>query len=93
MAYCVIIFHELFSAIKDYQTAQEIDNNNQRVKEGLDRARKLLKQSQKRDYYKILGVKRYEDFYNFLYNKHSSFPNPLQSLVFRLFLEMQKRKR
>ena len=27
-------------------------------KEGLERAQRLLKQSQKRDYYKILGVKR-----------------------------------
>ena len=28
------------------------------VDEGLERAQKLLKQSQKRDYYKILGVSR-----------------------------------
>jgi len=28
------------------------------VDDGLNRAQKLLKQSQKRDYYKILGVKR-----------------------------------
>ena len=46
------------AAIKDYQSAQEIDNNHRRAQEGLERARKLLKQSQKRDYYKILGVKR-----------------------------------
>ena len=48
----------LFSAIKDYQEAINIDNNNRRAKEGIDRAQRLLKNSKKRDYYKILGVKR-----------------------------------
>ena len=52
-------FSFLFTAIKDYQTADGIDNNNQRVQQGLKRAQKLLKQSQKRDYYKILGVRRF----------------------------------
>ncbi|CAH1782195.1 unnamed protein product [Owenia fusiformis] len=45
-------------AINDYEKAIDVDNNNNRAKEGLERAKKLLKQSQKRDYYKILGVKR-----------------------------------
>ncbi|KAL5004932.1 hypothetical protein ScPMuIL_018388 [Solemya velum] len=45
-------------AIKDYEQAQSIDQNNRRIEEGLNKAKKLLKQSQKRDYYKILGVKR-----------------------------------
>lgn len=45
-------------AIKDYQEAINKDNNNRRAKEGIDRAQRLLKNSQKRDYYKILGVKR-----------------------------------
>ena len=48
----------LLSAISDYKKAQEIHDGHRRVQEGLKRAEKLLKQSQKRDYYKILGVKR-----------------------------------
>ncbi|XP_041483351.1 dnaJ homolog subfamily C member 3-like [Lytechinus variegatus] len=44
-------------AVSDYQKAKEIDDV-QRTQEGLDRAQKLLKQSKKRDYYKILGVRR-----------------------------------
>lgn len=78
---------EYEEAIKVYQQASNINNQNQRVrntctytcndvkisnflntitnsthsnqvKDGLHRAQNLLKQSQKRDYYKILGVKR-----------------------------------
>ncbi|XP_041926221.1 dnaJ homolog subfamily C member 3b [Alosa sapidissima] len=45
-------------AVEDYQEAREFDNENQEIREGLDRAQKLLKQSRKRDYYKILGVGR-----------------------------------
>uniref|UniRef100_A0A6I8MZG9 DnaJ homolog subfamily C member 3 n=1 Tax=Ornithorhynchus anatinus TaxID=9258 RepID=A0A6I8MZG9_ORNAN len=45
-------------AIQDYETAQEHNENDQQIREGLEKAQKLLKQSQKRDYYKILGVKR-----------------------------------
>ncbi|KAG7227633.1 hypothetical protein INR49_005448, partial [Caranx melampygus] len=45
-------------AIKDYETAGKHSENDRQIKEGLDRAQRLLKQSQKRDYYKILGVKR-----------------------------------
>ncbi|XP_067014153.1 dnaJ homolog subfamily C member 3 [Anabrus simplex] len=45
-------------AIRDYKDALEIDEHFQRAKEGLDRARKLQKQSEQRDYYKILGVRR-----------------------------------
>uniref|UniRef100_A0A672U8U4 DnaJ homolog subfamily C member 3 n=1 Tax=Strigops habroptila TaxID=2489341 RepID=A0A672U8U4_STRHB len=45
-------------AIKDYETAQANSENDQQIREGLERAQKMLKQSQKRDYYKILGVKR-----------------------------------
>lgn len=46
------------TAISDFQKAIDIDNNNNKASEGVKRAQKLLKQSQKRDYYKILGVKR-----------------------------------
>uniref|UniRef100_U5ET46 Putative dsrna-activated protein kinase inhibitor p58 n=1 Tax=Corethrella appendiculata TaxID=1370023 RepID=U5ET46_9DIPT len=45
-------------AIHDYQAAIEIDEHSQRAKEGIERARRLQKQSERRDYYKILGVKR-----------------------------------
>ncbi|XP_075896256.1 dnaJ homolog subfamily C [Nelusetta ayraudi] len=45
-------------AIKDYEAAGKHSENDRQIKEGLDRAQRLLKQSQKRDYYKILGVKR-----------------------------------
>ncbi|XP_064614788.1 dnaJ homolog subfamily C member 3-like [Liolophura sinensis] len=44
--------------VNDYQKAQGIDGESRKVHEGLKKAQKLLKQSLKRDYYKILGVKR-----------------------------------
>ncbi|XP_059169976.1 dnaJ homolog subfamily C member 3-like [Physella acuta] len=46
------------SAIRELQEAQEIDQNSRRVQDALNKAQKLQKQSKKRDYYKILGVKR-----------------------------------
>ena len=53
------IGNEMYSeAINDYRKAQSVENHPQSVDEGLQRAEKLLKQSQKKDYYKILGVKR-----------------------------------
>lgn len=42
-----------------YKEALGVDENNPRAKEGLQRAQKLQKQAEKRDYYKILDVKRY----------------------------------
>ncbi|XP_034970370.1 dnaJ homolog subfamily C member 3 [Zootoca vivipara] len=45
-------------AIQDYETAKEHSDSDQQILEGLEKAQRLLKQSQKRDYYKILGVKR-----------------------------------
>ncbi|GAA6087907.1 dnaJ homolog subfamily C member 3a [Tachysurus ichikawai] len=45
-------------AIKDFETAKEYSENDGQIKEGLERAQRLLRQSQKKDYYKILGVKR-----------------------------------
>ncbi|XP_078694396.1 dnaJ homolog subfamily C member 3-like isoform X2 [Branchiostoma floridae x Branchiostoma belcheri] len=53
-----IMAEEFERAVEDYQKAHDIDNNLRHVAEGLERAKRLLKQSQKRDYYKILGVKR-----------------------------------
>lgn len=47
-----------FSAIADYKAALNIDEDNQRAKQGLQRAQKLQKQSETRDYYKILDVPR-----------------------------------
>ena len=49
---------EFQKAIDDLQAAADFEENNNRVKEKLQRAQKLLKQSLKRDYYKILGVPR-----------------------------------
>ncbi|XP_045760276.1 dnaJ homolog subfamily C member 3 [Maniola jurtina] len=45
-------------AIRTYKDALELDEGFQRAKDGLSRAQKLQKQSEQRDYYKILGVKR-----------------------------------
>jgi len=45
-------------AINDFRTALEKDEGFTRAKEGLAKAQKLQKQAGKRDYYKILGVKR-----------------------------------
>lgn len=45
-------------AIRDYKAALEIDAHFERAKEGMQRAEKLQKQSERRDYYKILEVKR-----------------------------------
>lgn len=49
-----------FAAIRDYEAAAKLSENDRQIKEGLEKAQRLLKQSQKRDYYKILGVKRWE---------------------------------
>ncbi|XP_069676051.1 dnaJ homolog subfamily C member 3 [Periplaneta americana] len=50
---------EMFDdAIHDYQDALELDENYNRAKEGKQRAQKLQKQAERRDYYKILGVSR-----------------------------------
>ncbi|XP_063809098.1 dnaJ homolog subfamily C member 3 isoform X2 [Pseudophryne corroboree] len=45
-------------AIRDYETAQQHSDNDKQIKEGIEKAQRLMKQSLKRDYYKILGVKR-----------------------------------
>jgi len=51
-------FFVLFSAIREFSEAQNKDQESRRIREGMNRAQKLKKQSQRRDYYKILGVKR-----------------------------------
>lgn len=50
----VILFRYL--AISTYQKILEHESNNQKAKEGMKKAQKLLKTSNRRDYYKILGV-------------------------------------
>ena len=44
--------------MNDFRTALEKDESFTRAKEGMAKAQKLQKQAGKRDYYKILGVKR-----------------------------------
>uniref|UniRef100_A0A8C9ZM70 DnaJ (Hsp40) homolog, subfamily C, member 3b n=1 Tax=Sander lucioperca TaxID=283035 RepID=A0A8C9ZM70_SANLU len=55
-----ILNQEYEKAVEDYLEAREFDSEGERIdlKEGLERAQKLLKISRKRDYYKILGVSR-----------------------------------
>ncbi|XP_008326486.1 dnaJ homolog subfamily C [Cynoglossus semilaevis] len=53
-----ILEEQYEDAIKDYETAAKHSENDRGIKEGLEKAQRLLKQSQRRDYYKILGVKR-----------------------------------
>uniref|UniRef100_A0A4W4DYZ5 J domain-containing protein n=1 Tax=Electrophorus electricus TaxID=8005 RepID=A0A4W4DYZ5_ELEEL len=53
-----ILLQDYEKAVEDYQEAREFDQENQEIREGLERAQKLLKISRKRDYYKILGVSR-----------------------------------
>lgn len=60
-AECHILNENYEEAISDYQAASEVSDNSKHIKDGLKRAQKLLKQSKKRDYYKILGVPRNAD--------------------------------
>uniref|UniRef100_A0A672ZKK7 DnaJ homolog subfamily C member 3-like n=1 Tax=Sphaeramia orbicularis TaxID=375764 RepID=A0A672ZKK7_9TELE len=53
-----ILNQEYEKAVQDYQEAREFDGDSNDIREGLERAQKLLKISRKRDYYKILGVNR-----------------------------------
>ena len=58
---CLLYFplQDLFDeAVNDYRRALELDENFQRAKEGIETAKKRQKQASKRDYYKILGVRR-----------------------------------
>ena len=49
---------EYDEAVNDYRRALELDEDYSRAKEGLQTAQKRQKQASKRDYYKILGVRR-----------------------------------
>lgn len=45
-------------ALRDYHKALDLEEDYQRAKKGIQRAQKLQKQAERRDYYKILGVSR-----------------------------------
>uniref|UniRef100_A0A182K1I7 J domain-containing protein n=1 Tax=Anopheles christyi TaxID=43041 RepID=A0A182K1I7_9DIPT len=45
-------------AIAQYREALEVNDNLQRAKDGIEHAQRVQKQAERRDYYKILGVKR-----------------------------------
>lgn len=51
-------FFILILAVHDFQAALEIDEHLGRAREGVEKARRLQKQSERRDYYKILNVKK-----------------------------------
>lgn len=53
-----LLEEEYEKAIQDYERALKNNEESRRLNDGLKKAKKLLKQSQKRDYYKILGLKR-----------------------------------
>ncbi len=59
-AQAYIVDEQLDKAQSDCQKAHEIENS-QRTHECIDKINKLIKQSNKKDYYKILGVKRSDD--------------------------------
>lgn len=48
----------LYLAIRDYEHALHIDQDHRKANEGLKQAKKLQKQAERKDYYKILNVKR-----------------------------------
>ena len=53
-----LITFDHVQALNDFRAALEREEGFTRAKEGIAKAQKLQKQAGKRDYYKILGVKR-----------------------------------
>ncbi len=51
-----LLLDDFDAATADYQQANQKEQGNHRVREGLHRAQKLQKMAQRKDYYKILGV-------------------------------------
>lgn len=45
-------------AIRDFEHALHIEQDHRQANEGLKKAKKLQKQAERKDYYKILNVKR-----------------------------------
>ncbi|CAG5929162.1 unnamed protein product, partial [Menidia menidia] len=56
ICFCLVKLKQAEEAVDDYQEAREFDGDSGEIREGLERAQKMLKLSRKRDYYKILGV-------------------------------------
>ena len=54
---CRLLFF-YYSAIHEFSKALELDREYQKAINGQKRAQKLQKMAEKRDYYKILNVKR-----------------------------------
>jgi DnaJ family protein C protein 3 len=52
-----ILNEEFELALADFQRAKETEDSN-RINDGIKRVQKLIKQLKKRDYYKILGMRR-----------------------------------
>mmetsp|Transcript_13144 Transcript_13144/g.18178 ORF Transcript_13144/g.18178 Transcript_13144/m.18178 type:complete len:488 (+) Transcript_13144:155-1618(+) len=52
---------EYEEAVKEFERASQQEPGSQRVRQGLENAKRRLKMSQRKDYYKILGVKRNAD--------------------------------
>lgn len=56
------LFNEQYDqAVEDFQKAASAHEDSRQAKEALNRAQKMQKQAKKKDYYKILGVRRNAD--------------------------------
>ncbi|KAL7286259.1 hypothetical protein TKK_0019436 [Trichogramma kaykai] len=58
LAEAYLLGDEYDDAIRTFKSALDLDQNNQKAKQGLQKAQQRQKQSERRDYYKILGVPR-----------------------------------
>ena len=53
-----LLLEKYEEALDDFQKAKNVDQESRKAQDAMERVQRLIKQSQKRDYYKILGVKR-----------------------------------
>uniref|UniRef100_A0A915AJB2 J domain-containing protein n=3 Tax=Parascaris univalens TaxID=6257 RepID=A0A915AJB2_PARUN len=53
-----LVNEQFDEAIEDYQKAVNANGDSRKAKEGLEKAKRLKKQAARKDYYKILGVRR-----------------------------------
>jgi len=53
-----LLLEKYEEALDDFQKAKSVDQESRKAQDAIERAQRLVKQSKKRDYYKILGVKR-----------------------------------
>ena len=74
--------------------ALEIEDQNHRAKEGLQRVQKLQKQAKKRDYYKILNVKKNANKKEII-KAYRYFSNPLAVIlsVFNVYMKIAEKRR